>query len=132
MFKDRNQFNLFIKETHIASVQQVLRETVADLCLNGGNKLRNLLDSYQVFLNSGDFNKNMTEFEERLSEFLVPSVVKNVAVYEAGRLASTDMEKPVEAIDNFNFLKHIREQLGADSVFTTIQDGIKQAHSWLN
>ena len=132
MFKERNQFNLFIKETHISCVQQVLRETVADLCLNGGNKLRNLLDSYQVFLKSGDFNKNMRDFEGNLSEFLIPTVAKNIAVYEATRLASTDMEKPAEAMDDFNFLCHIREQLGADSVFTTIQDGIKQANSWLN
>jgi len=132
MFKDRNQFNLFIKEMDGAIVEQVFQDTIADVCLNGGNQLRELMDSYSVFLNSGDFNMNMRDFEGKLSEFLVPCFSSNLAIYEATRLSEFDTSKSVEAIDDFNLLKHLRECLGQDHVFMVIQNGIKGAHSWLN
>ena len=132
MFKDRNQFNHFVKDAKPAIVEQVLRETIADACVNGGNRLRALIDSYQVFLRSGDFNMNMRDFEKQLSEFLVPSFSKNLLVYEQTRLASTDMEKPADAIENFNILQHVREVHGQEPTSTIIQDGIKRAFSWLN
>ena len=131
MFKDRDQFNLFIKEMDNTFAEQVLRETVADVCIHGGNNLRNLLDSYSVFLKSGDFNMNMRDFEGKLAEFLVPSFASNASIYESSRIAQLD-EKAMEAVDGFNVLSHIRENLGQDQIFNAIQDGIKQAHSWIN
>jgi hypothetical protein len=132
MFNERDKFNLFVKGMGQAVTEQVLRETVADACLKGGNTLRKLMDSYAVFLKSGEFNRNMLDFEEQLAEFFVPSFLKNAAVYESVRLAQFDQEAAAEVLDNFNILQHIRETIGKDNVFTVFQDGIKQAHSWLN
>ena len=132
MFNDRNQFNLFVKEMEHTLAEQVLRETISDVCIHGGNNLRNLLDSYSVFLKSGDFNMNMRDFEEKLAEFLIPSFSSNLGIYESTRLSQLDENKSVEAISGFNILQYIRESLGQKQIFNTIQDGIKQAHSWIN
>lgn len=132
MFKERNQFNLFVKEMKGAAAEQILRETVADVSLNGGNTLRGLMDSYMTHLKSGEFNMNMHEFEKGLAEFLVAPFTKNMSIYESTRLAQFDMNAATELIDEFNILQFIREGLGKDRVFDIFQSGIKQAHSWLN
>ena len=132
MFKDKNQFNLFVKEMNPVISEQVLRETIADACLKGGNTLRNLMDSYSVFLKSGDFNMNMRDFEKGLSEFLIPAFMNNMMVYESSRLGNFSPEEPVEAMESFNILACIRENVGQDNLFNVFQDGIKSAHSWLN
>ena len=133
MFKDKNQFKAFVKQTDPIMAEQVFLETVSDVCLHGGNTLRNLLDSYSVFLKSeGDFNKNMRDFEHKLSEIVEPVYLKNLSVFESTNMSSFAEKANIDAVGDFSVFQHLREELGSEHLFNTIQDGIKKAQNWLN